>query len=194
MATAKKLPPKATPSAPAAKIAAPNEATFTAAPAATKVAPATVKEKSASLEASVFSPALNADILKPLNHINEQLRANVEKGIEQFRNQYASLKGNAETATDNLETSLAAAQAGTRAFQTKMLDVFRAQAEANFSHLTTLFSASSLSDAIKIQQDFAKSQVESIQTETRALAELAQKVVNDVSEPVKASLSASFAR
>jgi phasin len=202
--------PVAAPSAPAP--AAPVAAKPVAAAPAPKPAPAAVKQeaktqeaktpetkakaapKAAAASAPVFLFPVQPEVLKPLNDMQEQFRAGAEKGLEQFRTHYATIKGNAETATDKLEESIAAVQAGTKEFQAKVVDLFRAQADANFTHLRALFGAKSLPDAIKLQQDFAKAQVETIQSETRNLAELAQKVATDVAEPVKASLTASFSR
>lgn len=160
----------------------------------TSEAKAKAAPKAAATSAPVFLFPVQPEVLKPLNDMQEQFRAGAEKGLEQFRTHYATIKGNAETATDKLEESIAAVQAGTKEFQAKVVDLFRAQADANFTHLRALFGAKSLPDAIKLQQDFAKAQVETIQSETRNLAELAQKVATDVAEPVKASLTASFSR
>jgi phasin family protein len=167
-----------------AAVAAPAPAPSASAPAA----PAPAAEKAAQM----FSFPAQTELLKPLNDMQEQFRAGTEKGLEHLRTQYTTIKSNAETATDKLEESLAAAQAGTKAFQAKVVDLFRTQADANFAHLRALFGAKSLPEALKLQQDFAQAQVATIQTETRNLAELAQKVAGDVVEPVKASLAVSF--
>lgn len=194
MAIAKKTMTKATPAATVEKTVAPVASTAPTQVAVTMPEAVGTKGDVASKEAPAFPFTLQADILKPINAMQEQLRLGAEKSVEQLRTQYATLKGNAETATDKLEESIAAAQAGTRAFQTKVLDIFRAQSDANFTHVRTLFAATTLTDALKIQQDFVKAQAESLQEQTRALTELAQKVTQDIAEPVKASISASFAR
>ncbi len=45
------------------------------------------------------------------------------------------MKGTAEAATDKLEESMTAAQAGTREFNSKVFELFRAQTTAGFDHL-----------------------------------------------------------
>jgi phasin len=136
--------------------------------------------------------AAAGDLMKPFSEMQEKVRANAEKGIEQLRTHYASLKGNAESATDKLEESVAAAHAGTREFNMKVVDLFRAQTNAGFEHMQSLFSVKTVADAVKLQQDFAKTQVEALQTQSKELAEIAKKVATDVVEPVKASIVLPF--
>lgn len=135
-----------------------------------------------------------ADLVKPFADMQEKVRANAEKGIEQLRSHYATLKGNAEAATDKLEESVTAAHAGTREFNMKVLDLFRTQTNAGFEHMQSLFGAKTVADAVKLQQDFAKSQVETLQAHSKHLAEIAKKVATDLVEPVKASMVMSFKR
>lgn len=138
--------------------------------------------------------AATGDLLKPFADMQEKVRANAEQGIEQLRSHYATLKGNAETATDKLEASVAAVHAGTREFNMKVLELFRTQTNVGFEHLQALFGAKSVGDAVKLQQDFAKSQVEKLQAHSQGLAELAKKVATDVVEPVKESMVLPFKR
>jgi phasin len=150
----------------------------------------TMTETMEAAAATVTAP----EFTKPFVEMQEKVRAGTEKGIDQLRTQYATLKSNAETATDNLEQSLAAAHAGTRELNMKMLDLFRAGTNAGFAHLQALFAAKTLPDAIKLQQDFAKKQVEMMQANSKDMAELAKKVATDVAEPVKASIVLPFKR
>lgn len=136
--------------------------------------------------------AAAGDFLKPVTEVQEKVRASAEKGIEQLRSHYATLKGNAEAATDKLEASVAAAQSGAREFNIKVLELFHAQTNAGFAHLQSLFGVKTVADAVKLQQDFAKTQVEALQANSKHLAELAKKVATDVVEPVKDSIVLPF--
>ncbi len=136
--------------------------------------------------------ATATEMLKPFSEIQEKVRENAEKSIQQLRTHYASLKGNAEAATDKLEESIAAAHAGTREFNLKVFELFRAQTNAGFEHMQALFGTKTVGDAVKLQQDFAKSQVEALQSHSKHLADLAKKVAADVVEPVKASIVLPF--
>jgi phasin len=133
-----------------------------------------------------------AEAMKPFADIQEQVRAKAEKSLETIRTQYATMKTNAELATDKLEESIAAAHAGTREFNTKVFDLFRTNSNAAFDHMQKLFATKSVADAVKLQQDFAKTQFETAQVHSKELAEMAKKLAMDVVEPVKASVVLPF--
>ena len=186
-APAPKMPVAA---APAPTVAAPAAAAPALAPAI--VAPVAA-EAAPVVATSVAAPVLG-EVMKPFTDMQEKVRLNTEQGLDQFRTQYASLKGKAESASDKLEVSIQAAQAGSREFNAKMFDLFRAQTNVGFTHFQALFAAKTVADAMKLQQDFVKSQMDSLQAQSQSFAELATKVANDVVEPVKASMVVSFTR
>jgi phasin len=157
-----------------------------------QVAKAAVKSANAMVGSA--TPAPMSDMLKPFNAVQEQVRANAEKGIEQIRAHYASLKGTAENATDALEESMAAAHAGSRTFNMKVLELFRLQTNAGFAHMQALFTARTVGDAVKLQQDFARTQVEMLQAHAKELSDIAKRVASDVVEPVKESMVLPFKR
>ena len=82
----------------------------------------------------------------------------------------------------------------TREFNMKVLDLFRAQTNAGFAHMQSLFAVKTVADAVKLQQDFAKTQVEALQAQSKEFAESAKKVATDVVEPVKGSMVLPFKR
>lgn len=133
-----------------------------------------------------------AELMQPFADMQEKVRAETEKGVEQLRSHYATLKDNAETATSKLEESLAAAHSGTREFNMNAIEFVRAQANAGFAHLQALVAVKSLGEAVKLNQDFAKAQVETLQAHSKTVAELAKKVAGDVAEPVKAAMVLPF--
>ena len=138
--------------------------------------------------------AASKDAMKPFTDFQEKLRLGTEQGIEQLRTQYAALKGNAETATDKLEESVAAVHAGSRELNLKVLDLFRNQTNAGFAHVQALFTTKNVTDAVKLQQDFVKTQIETLQAQSKEFTELAKKVASDVVEPVKGSIVTPFKR
>lgn len=181
MAVTKKFnkPVAAAPAAaPVAAVAVPAAAPVVAAPAAA---------------APVASPFENAsEFLKPFTALPETFRANAEQGIETMRTQYAAFKGNAESMSEKLEESLAAAQTGARVFNGKVLDVFRAQVDAGFAHINAMFNVATLSEAMKLQQDFQKAQAEALKAQSQDLADYAKQVAEQVAEPVKSSITLPF--
>jgi phasin len=159
-----------------------------------KTAEPTTAETFTAPKAEIVSPAAVTELMKPINEIQEKVRATTEQGIEHLRSHYAALKDNAEAATGKLEESLAAAHSGAREFNVKVVDLVRTQTDACFTHLQALFGVKTLGDAMKLQQDFAKAQFDAAQANAKQFADLAKKIAEDVSEPVKASFALSFKR
>lgn len=147
-----------------------------------------------STETTVSTAGKGADLLKPVVDLQEKLRANAEKGIEQIKSQYAQFKGNAENATAKLEESAAAAQAGSRELGLKVLELARLQANAGFDHIQALIGVKNLADALKLQQDFVTAQIEALQVHARQFTDLTRKVATDVAEPVKGAMVVPFKR
>jgi phasin len=160
-------------------------------PALTQPAPA-VETKVAAISAPAKAPAPVA--MKPLVEFQEKLRLGAEQSVEQMRTQYAAIKGNAETATDKLEESVAAVHAGTRALNGKVFDLFRSQTNAGFAHLQALFATKNVAEAVKLQQDFVKTQMEALQAQSKEFTELATKLANDCAEPIKGAIVVPFKR
>lgn len=167
---------------------APVVADVQAAPAVVTAAPVAAK-----VEAKAETNAMT-EAFKPFADMQEKMRLGTEQSLSQFRNQYEAFKGKAETATDKLEASMQAAQAGTREFNAKVFDLFRAQANAGLNHVQALFAAKDVAEAVKLQQGFVSSQMEDLKTQSQALADLAKKVTTQVVEPVKDSMVVSFKR
>lgn len=158
-----------------------------------------VRKPSAKTAAEISAPALEAalpaaatEFLKPFADMQENVRAGTEKNVEQLRTHYSALKDNAETATGKLEESLAAAHSGTREFNVAALEFVRAQANVGFAHLQALVAVKSIGEAVKLNQDFAKAQFETLHAHSKTVAELAKKVAGDVAEPVKAAMILPF--
>lgn len=160
-------------------------------PAAVAAAP--VAKVTAPVVETAASPVeVVSEMMKPFAQMPEAFRANAEQGIEKARAQYAALKGNAEAFGEKLEESFTAAQSGARVFNGKVLDVFRAQVDAGFAHINALFQVASVSEAIKLQQDYAKAQTEALQAQSKDLADFAKQVGEQVVEPVKTSIVLPF--
>lgn len=188
---------KSTPKPAAAVVTAPVVAAPVAKPAApVQAGPAAldVAAKSAEPKAAAATPVAPETLLKPLADFQETMRATTEKSLEQFRSQYASLKGTADTASDKLEESFQAAQAGSRAFNSKLFDLVRSQSDASLKHVQALFAAKTLNDALNLQKSFIETQVEALQAQSKDFAALAQKMASDVVEPVKDSVVVAFKR
>lgn len=153
-------------------------------------APKAPAKKAAPVAAA--NPAL--ELIKPFTALQEQFRLQTEKGNEQIRANYASMKGNAEAATAKLEESLVAARTGAKALAEKVFEVVQAQTKTSFEHAKALGSAKTVEEVAKLQQAFLVSQFEAFKSQATDFAAFTTKIANDVSEPAKASFVAALKR
>jgi phasin len=153
------------------------------------VAPAPAK---AASKKPVAKPEF--DLMKPFTAVQEQMRAQAEKGAEQMRANYAIVKGNAETATVKLEQSMIAARTGAKAFGDKLIEVVQAETKAHLDHVQKLGAARSLDEVAKLQHAFMLAQLDTYRTRSTDLTAFSQKIANDIAEPAKASLVAAWKR
>lgn len=134
------------------------------------------------------------DVLEPVAALQENVRANTEKALTEFRDRYAEVKGIAETATTRLEDSMKAARSGSREIGVALFEIVKAQTHANLDHAKTLAGTKTLPELVKVQQDFVLSQFQSAQTRTKDVAELAGKIANNVTLPLRASFELMLRR
>lgn len=126
--------------------------------------------------------------MAPMNSFGEKVRETAEKGLEQARAQYETVKDAAEKATGKIEESLNVAKAGAVSFNTKALELARANINASFDHVQALLGVKSVQDFVSIQTEFAKTQAASLTEQAKELAALGQKVAAEAAEPVKAAM------
>lgn len=134
------------------------------------------------------------DVLKPVAALQENVRANTEKALSEFRGRYAEVKGFAETATVRLEDSVKAAQSGSREIGVAFFEIVKAQTHANLDHAKTLAGAKTLPELMNVQQAFVLSQFQSAHTRAKDVATLAGKVASDVTSPLRASFELMLRR
>ena len=125
--------------------------------------------------------------LAPINSFGDKVRETAEKGIEQVRAQYETVKDAAEKAQGKIEESLTAAKSGAVAFNLKALDQARANINATFDHFTAVMSVKTVQEFVALQTEFAKTQAAALTQQVKDLAAIGQKAVADAAEPVKAA-------
>jgi hypothetical protein len=176
----------------AAKV--PTVAKAPVAPQVTKSAPTLVSKPAPKAAAKPALAFPVADVMKPVAALQENVRANTEKALSDFRGRYAEVKGFAEKATTRLEDSMKAAQSGSREISFALFDIVKAQTHANLDHAKTLAGAKSLPELVQVQQAFALSQLQSAQSRTKDVAALASKIASDVTSPLRASFELMLRR
>jgi phasin len=122
----------------------------------------------------------------------EKVRAMFEKGLTETRATYSKAKSVADEASNAMETSYTNAKSGIMEINVKALEVFRANADANFDFLKSIFQVKSATDFVTLQAEFTRKQVEMLAGQTKELGALAQKVASDAVEPLKAQAAKTF--
>jgi phasin len=124
--------------------------------------------------------------------VQEKVRAMLEKGLTETRATYSKAKSAADEASNAMETSFANAKSGIVEMNVKALAALRANADANFDFLKSIFHVKSAADLVTLQTEFTRKQIEMLTGHTKELGALAQKVANDTVEPLKAQAAKTF--
>jgi phasin len=120
------------------------------------------------------------------------MRDFAEKGVAQAKDAYAKFKVVADETSDMLEGAYSTASRGASTLGLKALETARANTNASFDHLISLFSVRTLSDAIELQTAFVRKQSEAMAVQAREFGELAQRVGAEAVGPVKAQFEKSL--
>jgi phasin len=165
---------------------------------------ATAPKKSAAAQAAhaaapvEAAAAINAvmptapQVAAPVEEIQQSIRSALEKGVVESRAAFAKAKTHADETASAFEVSFAAAKDGALAINAKALEALRANADANFDFVKSVFAAKSLADVIALQTEFARKQVETMTTQTKDIGALTQKAMANAVEPIKEQVAKSF--
>jgi phasin len=131
-------------------------------------------------------------IATPVAEIQESIRKALEKSVSDTRAAYANAKAAAEETSGALESSCATAAKGIVEFNTKALEVLRANAEANFDFIKSIISVKSIPEFMTLQGEHARKQAEAITAQAKEIAALSQKVATDSAAPIKSQFAKTF--
>ena len=123
----------------------------------------------------------------------ETLRCASQEALVQTRATYDKMKHAAEDVTDTIEASYVNVTRGFGELNQKALEGLKAQADASLEHFKALAAAKSLPEAISLQTYYARKQFEVLSIQMKELTALAQKVVTEATEPLKAGFDKSLA-
>ena len=176
--------PQATATAPAALATAPELSAFEAPIAAAKAAIAATTANAEQVASQINSQTAV---------VKENMRKATEDSVTQGRAAYDRVKTAAEDATGSLESSYATAAKGLTDLNAHVFSAMRANGEAMFDLVKALSSVKSMDEIVSVQTAHVRQQVETLTTQTKELAALAQKVAADAAAPIKASFGKTFA-
>jgi phasin len=93
--------------------------------------------------------------------VPESLRDMMKLGIEQARTAFETFAASSERAWAAVETSSEAARSNMRSLNDKIAEIMRSNAEANFALALKLAEAKDVGQAMELQSDYARKQMES---------------------------------
>jgi phasin len=160
---------------------------------------ATVSETETLLVASVPSvtnmPEMNKFFEAPMASLSEaqtKARSIAEAGLSETRAKLSQYKSAADEAASAIETSYATVKNGAVEFNTKAIEAFKATAYANFDFVKSVMGVKSPSEYVTLHSEFARKQIETMQSHAKAFGELAQKIATDSVEPIKTQVAKTF--
>jgi phasin len=121
--------------------------------------------------------------------VPEQMRAFAEKGVSQARDNYAKFKDAAESHNSTIEAVFTSASKGASAYSAKVMEFVKANATANLDFAQELFGLKSPAEALELWTAHTRKSFETLSSQAKELAELAQKVAAETAEPIKANAS-----
>ena len=156
-----------------------------AAAAASFVAPA--EAASAAADAGKYA-------MEAVASVQENVRVAAERGAEQNRAAYERVKTSAEEANASLESSFASASKVFGEINAKAFEALRANSVAAFDLFKALASVKSVNEAVALNSEHVRRQMEALGAQTKEMATLAQKLAADSAAPLKAGLAKAYAR
>jgi len=120
------------------------------------------------------------------------IREFAEKGVSQAREAYEKFKEVAQTGNETIEAVYSTATKGAADYTSKVIEIARTNANSTFDLAEKLIGVKSPSEAFALITTHARSQLETLTSQTKELAELGQKVATDAVEPIKANASKVF--
>ena len=128
----------------------------------------------------------------PKMEVPAAFREIAEKSVSQTKDNWEKMKVATEGATELFENSYATASKGAADYGLKMIEAARANANAAFDYANELLTVKSLSEAVELSTAHARKQFDALSAQTKELAAVAQKVVTETAEPIKASVTDAF--
>jgi phasin len=109
-----------------------------------------------------------------------------EKTVAQTRSVYERSKAAFETGLDAVEKTLDAASQGATALNRKVIDIAQRNVNSGFDLAKSLAGAKTVPQAVELQSEYWRKQLESRPAQAEELRVLSTKVAADTLEPIKA--------
>jgi phasin len=134
----------------------------------------------------------NEQTMAAAKDFGDNLRATLEKTLNETRARYAKTKSAVDEATAAIETSLGAARQGAAQFNAKAIETVKADTEAHFDHLTSLISAKSLAEVVTLNTEYMRKRYENATARAKTISEFARHVADETASPIREQLGKTF--
>lgn len=111
----------------------------------------------------------------PEFEIPQTMRDLAEQSVEQAQDAYNRFMDAARGASDMVSQSSSAMTTGAKDVQEKAMKFIEKNMEANFKHAEDMVKAKDLKEALEIQSEFARKQMETYAEQAQSLSELMTK-------------------
>jgi phasin len=128
----------------------------------------------------------------PKMEVPAQFREMTDKGVAHARDTYAKAKVVSDEAADLLENAYATVAKGATDYNLKLIDFGRTNTRAAFDYAYALLGVKSPSEFIELSTAHMRKQFDMVSEQNKELYALAQEVVAEAAEPVKAGVSKTF--
>ena len=119
--------------------------------------------------------------MKP--EVPEAIRDLMKMSIEQAQRAFETFAATSEKTWKSLETSSQTARAGIKSLNQKIGDITRSNAEANFALALKLAESKDIAQAMELQSEHARKQMEAFGRQLEEIRDLATQVIQDSTPP-----------
>ncbi|HLC08739.1 MAG TPA: phasin family protein [Methyloceanibacter sp.] len=119
--------------------------------------------------------------MKP--EVPEAIRDLMKMSIEQAQRAFETFAAASEKTWKSLETSSQSARAGIKSLNEKIGDITRSNAEANFALALKLAESKDIAQAMELQSEHARKQMEAFGRQLEEIRDLATQVIQDSTPP-----------
>jgi len=119
--------------------------------------------------------------MKP--EVPEAIRDLMKMSIEQAQRAFETFAATSEKTWKSLETSSQTARAGIKSLNEKIGDITRSNAEANFALALKLAESKDIAQAMELQSEHARKQMEAFGRQLEEIRDLATQVIQDSTPP-----------
>ena len=115
--------------------------------------------------------------------VPEAIRDLMKMSIEQAQRAFATFVATSEKTWKSFETSSQSARAGVKSLNEKIGDITRSNAEANFALALKLAESKDIAEAMELQSEHARKQMEAFGRQLEEIRDLATQVIQDSTPP-----------